>query len=122
MGTGSKSNGQVGLVRVGGNAVRIRRTRAERRAIVEATLHSGASVAVVARQYGVNANQVFQWRRLYAQGLLNDEDSPQLMPVRIAERNTRDGRIELEFAEVRLSIEGAPDAATLRMILDKVLG
>jgi transposase len=77
---------------------------------------------VVARQHGVNANQVFQWRRLYAQGLLNDEDPPQLMPVRIAEHNSRDGRIELEFAEVRLSIEGAPDAATLRLILDKVLG
>jgi transposase len=79
-------------------------------------------VALVARQHGVNANQVFQWRRLYAQGLLNDEDPPRVMPVRITERTSKEGRIELEFAEVRLSIEGAPDPATLRMILDKVLG
>ena len=122
MGTDSRSNERTGLVRVGGNRLRTRRTRAERRAIVEATLHSGASVAQVARQHGVNANQVVQWRRLYAQGLLNDEDPPQLMPVRIAERNSTEGRIELEFAEVRLSVEGLPDPATPRLILDRVLG
>ena len=100
----------------------MRRTRAERRTIVEATLGSDASVAQVARQHGVNANQVFQWRRLYAQGLLNDEDPPRVLPVRIADRARGEARIELEFAEVRLSIEGTPDPALLRLILDKVLG
>ena len=36
-----------------------------KREIVAATLQSGASVSVVARQYDVNANQVFSWRRRY---------------------------------------------------------
>ena len=42
----------------------------ERRRIVEETLEAGASVARVALKYGVNANQVFQWRRLHRDGKL----------------------------------------------------
>jgi len=41
----------------------------EKRRIVEETLRDGASVSSVARAHGVNANQVFQWRRLYRDGL-----------------------------------------------------
>jgi transposase-like protein len=44
---------------------RQRRSIAEKRRIVEETLMAGASVARVARRHGVNANQVFGWRRLY---------------------------------------------------------
>lgn len=122
MGTESRSSVREGVVRVGRPRQRVRRTRAERRAIVEATFAPNTSVAVVARQHGVNANQVFHWRRLYAEGLLNDEDPPRVMPVRLVERHRNDGLIELEFAELHLRIEGAPDPATLRLILDKVLG
>ena len=44
------------------------RAIAEKRRIVEATLVEGASVARVARGHGINANQVFGWRRLYLAG------------------------------------------------------
>lgn len=47
---------------------RVFRSRALKRQIVEETLQPGASVSRVARRYGVNANQVFSWRRLYQQG------------------------------------------------------
>ena len=50
--------------------VRQRRSIAEKRRIVEETLAPGASVARVARAHGVNANQVFGWRRLYLAGRL----------------------------------------------------
>jgi len=40
---------------------RIHRTAEEKRRIVEAMLVAGASIARVARENGVNANQVFQW-------------------------------------------------------------
>jgi len=50
------------------------RTNSEKRQIVEETLVSGASVALVARAHGVNANQVFQWRRLYHAGMLPVEE------------------------------------------------
>ena len=42
----------------------------ERRRIVEETLAPGVSVATVARAHGINANQVFGWRKLYQSGLL----------------------------------------------------
>src|SRR5437667_11024020 len=53
-------------------AQRQRRSIAEKRRIVEETLVEGASVARVARAHGVNANQVFGWRRLYLAGRLGD--------------------------------------------------
>jgi transposase len=43
---------------------RQRRSITEKRRIVEETLADGASVARVARANGVNANQVFYWRKL----------------------------------------------------------
>ena len=48
-----------------GAAPRQRRSIAEKRRIVEETLVEGAAVARVARAHGINANQVFGWRRLY---------------------------------------------------------
>jgi len=42
----------------------------EKRRIVELTLVPGASVARVAQAEGVNANQVFLWRRAYRNGEL----------------------------------------------------
>jgi transposase len=51
------------------------RTQAERRRIVEETLSAGVSVATVARAHGVNANQLFHWRKLYHAGLLDQAPS-----------------------------------------------
>jgi transposase len=42
----------------------------EKRRIVEETLSSILSVASLARQHGVNANQVFYWRKFYYAGQL----------------------------------------------------
>src|SRR4030081_3891387 len=57
-----------------------------KREIVAATLVPGASVSVVARQYDVNANQVFSWRRRYGEGGKPPLASPStcgLVPVTI---------------------------------------
>lgn len=43
--------------------------------IVEETLQPGASVSRVARKYGVNANQVFCRRTLYAHSVQADQHS-----------------------------------------------
>lgn len=50
-----------------------------KREIVAACLVPGASVSMVARQYDVNTNMVFTWRKLY--GGLPDMGAPQLVPV-----------------------------------------
>src|SRR5512140_1244910 len=65
---------------------RERRSIELKRQIVEETLVVGASVARVARAHGVNANQVFQWRRLYEQGRLGNSGASRavLLPVSIA--------------------------------------
>src|SRR5271167_4573664 len=42
--------------------------------IVEETFVPGASVAAVARRNNANANQVFEWRKLYRQGRLVDKN------------------------------------------------
>src|SRR6266513_4608432 len=65
---------------------RQRRSIAEKRRIVEETLVEGASVARVARAHGINANQVFGWRRLYRAGRLGDcKPAIKLLPVRVSE-------------------------------------
>ena len=43
---------------------RPRRSAQERLQIVEESYVHGMSVARVARKYGINANQVFQWQRV----------------------------------------------------------
>jgi transposase len=55
--------------------------------VVEETLEPGASVAKVALRHGVNANQVFQWRRLYRDGKLGTApaNAVKLLPVSVAE-------------------------------------
>ena len=50
-------------------------------------MQPGASVARVARQHGVNANQVFYWRNLYRQGRLGEKSmgSISLLPVTVTD-------------------------------------
>jgi transposase len=62
------------------------RTVSEKRRIAELTLEPGASVALVARAHGVNANQVFKWRRALKRGELNEPMSAltSLLPVMVS--------------------------------------
>jgi transposase len=66
---------------------RLRRSIAEKRRIVELAMQPGASVARVAHQQRVNANQVHYWRRLYRQGRPGQKrtDSIRLLPVSVRE-------------------------------------
>ena len=59
------------------------RTVSEKRRIAELTFEPGGSVALLARAHGVNANQVFKWRRALKRGELNEPASGPtgLLPV-----------------------------------------
>ena len=105
------------------------RSKEERRRIAEETLAPGASVAVVARAHGVNANQVFQWRKHYHEGRLGPATaSTQLIPVRVADVLSQDvrpavsasGAIHIEMGKVRLRVEGKVDSECLRIILEQL--
>lgn len=95
-----------------------------KRAVVEASLRPGASVARVAREHGINANQLFFWRKLHREGILGDS-SPTLLPVTIEQRavtasidtTPATGTLTIEAGRMRLRIEGRPDAETLRLVL-----
>lgn len=98
-----------------------------KRAIVEETLQPGASVAQVARKHGVNANQVFLWRKTYREGLLLDA-KPSLLPITLTPTTVSDqspatsstastGCLTIEFGQVRVRIEGRPEAEVLRLVL-----
>jgi transposase len=117
---------------------RVRRFRsvAEKRRIVELTCEPGASVALVARAHGVNANQVFAWRRALNIGKLADTvaASTALLPVTVAspteaevrepaarQQPTASGSIHIEFpGRALISVESGADSALLRSILESL--
>jgi transposase len=120
---------------------RKRRAVEEKRRIVEETLEAGASVARVARAHGVNANQVFAWRRQYRQGLSGEgnAETVNLLPVHVtgvtgrktnrqvqrstAQRSSETaGAIHVEFPKGHLRITGRVDAEALRAVLEQLLG
>ncbi len=105
------------------------RSKLERRQVVEESLQPGASVAVIARQHGVNANQVFHWRKLYREGRLDvGPPAAQLLPVQITEVMRSDpppakpysGVIVVEVGRTRIRIEGSVDAENLRLVLERI--
>ena len=64
--------GKIDRVEVITSAQRRRRWPAEEKArIVQETYAPGMSVSFVARQHGIQPNQLFTWRRLYAAGALS---------------------------------------------------
>lgn len=100
-----------------------------KREIVAATYLPGATVSVVARQYDVNANQVFRWRRLAAKsGLLTPSSSyssGRLMPVTIAPEPDEtlapvaSETIEIEVGgDCRVRVGSSFDGRALKRVLD----
>jgi transposase len=105
--------------------------------IVEQTLKPGASVAGVALAHGVNANQVFTWRRQYRQGLLSQKNTEpvKLLPVHVSEAQASRGAgterrqvtaavvgtIQVEFPKGHICVSGSVDGEALRIVLEHLL-
>jgi transposase len=97
-------------------------------------------VRSVARAHAIPANQVFHWRKLYREGRLGNSEpatASELVAVRIldvqqascVEQATKQpaitpslGVIQIESGKGRLCIQGAADPATLRVVLERLLG
>src|SRR5690348_1310353 len=110
------------------------RSKEERRKIVEETLKPGASVALIARAHGVNANQVFKWRAQYRKGRL-DVESPTttLVPVKVSDavqplqpparrksKAKKFGVIDIDLGHARVRIEGTADPECVRAALESL--
>lgn len=100
-----------------------------KREIVAATFAPGSSVSIVARQYDVNANQVFSWRRRYRDDARTpcDAAAPQLIPVMItaeqdavaAPPSTAAEKIEIDVAgKYRVHVGSGFNGKALRRVLD----
>jgi transposase len=108
----------------------------QKRQMVQETLAPGASVATIARRHGVNANQLFSWRRQYRRGVLELVNAPAseesaLVPIAVAQINApqdqdgaitnesqKTGRIDIEFSGGRrVTVWGQADLETLSAIL-----
>ena len=108
-----------------------------KRSLVEQTLRPGASVARITREHGVNANQVFGWRKLYREGLLGEQGNAvaSLLPVTVTagtgltatiastalRARPSAGRMWLESPKGCLNIDGHPDPVALRLVLEHLL-
>src|SRR5215475_9037997 len=118
------------IVRLKDGRTRRFRSIGERREIVEETMKPGASVALIARAHGVNANQVFKWRRQYQQGQLGSDSVPAVLPVKVCEktaevqpisrrrsRGKTSGIIDIDLGHARVRIEGTADPECIRAAL-----
>jgi len=108
----------------------------QKRQRLQETLAPGASVAIIARRHGVNANQLFSWRRQYRRGVLelvnaSAREESALVPIvvapveasqahraQLADEAQNPGRIDIEFSGGRrVSVWGRADLETLGAIL-----
>lgn len=110
--------------------MRVRRTIAEKRRIVELTLQPGMSVSRVAQAEGVNSHQVFDWRRAYREGHLVEAGTGGLVPVVIGEEAPMiaepapalsAGSIHIEFpGRALVTIESGVDAALAGAVIERL--
>ena len=120
-----------------GQDIRRRHSDALKRALVERSLEPGASVAAIAQEAGVNANLLFNWRRLHLQGqvpAIGTSSAPVLLPVTVVAAVDRAapllptppgqlprlapaGTIEIDINGARVRLRGAVDEASIRTVL-----
>ena len=103
-----------------------------RREIVAASYEPGTSVSKVARRYDVNANQVFNWRKLYCDiaGVPASEVSPQLVAVTIVPEKPSSDAISGTSSDIAIEVGGRYRIRigdgfaelTLRRVLDVLEG
>jgi transposase len=104
-----------------------------KRELVECSLQPGASVAAIAQDNGINANLLFNWRRLYLRRggstIATTSPAPTLLPVTVEEHvatackpaaapsRAPSGVIEIDIGSARVRVRGVVDEATVRWVL-----
>jgi len=120
---------------IDGKDTRRKHSQTLKRDLVERSLRPGASVSALAQEHGINANLLFNWRRLHlrAQDLgTAAAPSPTLLPVTVrregsaptatplqppATPRASTGTIEVEIGSARIRLRGAVDDASVRSVL-----
>jgi transposase len=116
-----------------GRTSRRKHDEAFKRELVERSLQPGASVAAIAQDNGINANLLFNWRRLYLRRggstLATTAPAPTLLPVTVEEQHVMtackaaapargpSGVIEIDIGAARVRLRGVVDEAAVRWVL-----
>lgn len=118
-----------------GKDTRRRHSEELKQKLVDRSLEPGASVAAIAQEHGINANLLFNWRRLHLRARKPAADvpaPPTLVPVTVQMEpaiNTHkavalrpsSGVIEIDVGATRVRLRGAVDEASVRCVL-RLLG
>jgi transposase len=121
---------------VNGKDTRRKHSETLKRDLVERSLRPGASVSALAQEHGINANLLFNWRRLHLRALSPAGaalTSPRLLPVTVpdalapttvplgpppvAPTRAATGTIEIEIGTARVRLRGPVDDASVRSVL-----
>lgn len=111
------------------NRPRRRWPLSEKRRLAELAFQPGASVAEVARENGVNTNQLFGWRRAFERGEFAEHGCGALLPVTVSaareslplQETHSSGSIHVELTGGALiTIERGADASLLRLVLESL--
>ena len=114
-----------------------RHPEAFKRSVVEQSYLPDTSVARLARSHGINANQIFAWRKLFRDAELSTAAGrdvalvpvtlsdtivagPSVAPSKPSDGGTP-GIIEIDVGRARLTIRGTPDASVLEAVLVRLL-
>jgi len=106
----------------------------EKRRIAEESFEGSISVAELSQKYGVNANQIFQWRKRYREGRLENSTATNLLPVTVTREMVVEaespstqprqaaGSLKIELPKGTLRISGSVDLGVLRTALECLRG
>jgi transposase len=102
-----------------------------KRTLAQRACEPGVSVSKLAQEHGINANQLFKWRRHYRAGLLGAADAA-LLPVAVVDAPVQTASsasspmpvapaaqhgIEIAFADCTVRVGEQADMATLRAVV-----
>jgi transposase len=121
--------GEVSTNSIMDTSTRVRRKvwpDALKREIVAAASAPGASVSVVARQYDVNTNLVFTWRRLYGKAPDASPPASEFLPVMVTAAQPAAAPAEPAADMIEIELPGGyrvrcgrgVKGASLRVVLD----
>jgi transposase len=98
----------------------------ERDRIVRASLQGGTTVEAVARVYGVNASQIYEWRKQHRQRVRKGKRSV-LLPVQVegppvGPESKQECSVVIEARSVRVTMSGCIDAAVICTVMEHLAG
>jgi transposase-like protein len=98
----------------------------ERDRIVRASLQAGTTVEAVARVYGVNASQIYDWRKQHRQRVRKGKRSV-LLPVQVegppvGPETKQECSVVIEARSVGVSMSGGIDGAIICAVLERLAG